>query len=211
MCIEASLVAFPGFVELNPPGLLHVGSQATAECCPLVHYLLCYRLMATKSGGANRLLIQNLHTLWSGEQRGAIILLELAEAASNPNLRSLLADHARQASAHLIWLEDIFQLVAEQPGKGTNEGFEGLLCEATILAREQREQPYRDLAITQIAQLMRHHEIAIYSNLATIADAFDLTQVVERLTAIVLQKSQAIRALHSISEELALRAIVSDQ
>jgi ferritin-like metal-binding protein YciE len=162
-----------------------------------------------KRSGVERLLLETLQALWNMEKRAADTFSELATAVSSPKLHGLLEDESSQASAHSIWVEDLFQVLGEEPRGATHEGFEGLLCEGAVLARGQREQPYRDLAIIQIAQVTHQYELALYSSAAAMANASHLTEVVERLVTIVIQKSTAIHSLHGLLEELAYQAAQS--
>lgn len=96
-------------------------------------------------------------------------------AATSQALRESIRQHHTETESQIERLEEVFELVGEQPSKKQCDAIIGILKEGEKLVQDtQDDTMVRDAAIIIAAQKVEHYEIASYGSLAELARTLGL-------------------------------------
>jgi ferritin-like metal-binding protein YciE len=152
--------------------------------------------------------LHELADIYDAEKQILKALPKMAQAAQHEDLRHAFEEHLEQTEAQVERLEQVFEVIGEEPkGKGC-KAMEGIIKEGDELIKEHQG----DAALICAAQKVEHYEIASYGSLQSWArilgedDAADLLEETldeerdtdERLTEIA---ESAINVEESEEEE----------
>jgi ferritin-like metal-binding protein YciE len=117
--------------------------------------------------------VAELQELASVENQLSELLLEMAEVASNQDLKNALADHREQTLVHLERLET---LLTQHRAKAehTDQAMQALANETRKMAEIVEGNELRDAALIASAQKLEHYMIAAYGTAAALAGQLDL-------------------------------------
>ena len=79
---------------------------------------------------AQELFVHNLSEIYDAEHQFVEGQQEMAQQASDQDLRSAIEEHIGQTEQHARNLEGIFEQLGQQPQRATNEVAKGLVSEA---------------------------------------------------------------------------------
>lgn len=115
------------------------------------------------------LYVEELKDLYSAETQLVKALPKMAQAASNPQLKSAFEQHLAQTEGHVKRLDQIFQNLGTD-GKGKPcKGMRGLLEEGDEFLQENASPEVKDAGLISMAQRVEHYEIAGYGTVCTYA------------------------------------------
>jgi ferritin-like metal-binding protein YciE len=123
-----------------------------------------------KLGNLKELYLGELEDLYDAEKRIVKALPKIAEAATEPELRSALLHHLEQTKGHVNRLERIFEGLGESAKGKTCDGMKGILNEGEDTLDDVDDPAVRDAAIIAAAQRVEHYEIAAYGTVRTWAE-----------------------------------------
>ena len=123
-----------------------------------------------KLGNLKELYLGELEDLYDAEKRIVKALPKIAEAATEPELRSALLHHLEQTKGHVNRLERIFEGLGESAKGKTCDGMKGILNEGEDTLGDVDDPAVRDAAIIAAAQRVEHYEIAAYGTVRTWAE-----------------------------------------
>jgi Mn-containing catalase len=117
------------------------------------------------------LLIEELQTLLHAENQLVRALPKMAETANNPKLKEAIDKHLLQTEGQVERLNEVFELLGEDPQEKPCPGIAGLIQSAQqkIENREGRDELAMDLALITAAQKVEHYEIAGYGTVRDLA------------------------------------------
>ena len=115
------------------------------------------------------LYIHELQDVYSAEQQITQALPLMADAASSPELKTAFQTHLQETQGQIQRLEQVFQLLGQQPGGETCKGMQGLIAEGQSLIQENPDKDVLDAGLIAAAQKVEHYEIASYGTLRTYA------------------------------------------
>jgi len=105
--------------------------------------------------------LDELADIYDAEKQILKALPKMAQAALHEDLRHGFEEHLEQTEAQVERLEQVFEVIGEEPkGKGC-KAMEGILKEGDELIKEQQG----DAALICAAQKVEHYEIASYGSL----------------------------------------------
>src|SRR5690348_9417678 len=122
--------------------------------------------------------LEELGTIYDAEKQLLKALPRMAQAAEHEDLRRALEEHLEQTEAQAERLEQVFEVIGEEPHTRSCKAMQGLIQEADSLIKEH----HGDASLICIAQKVEHYEIASYGSLQSWArllgeeDAADLLE-----------------------------------
>jgi ferritin-like metal-binding protein YciE len=129
------------------------------------------------------------------------VLPKLIDEVGNPEFRKGLERHLEQTKGHVTNLEQVFDMLGEEPKAETCIGFEGLKKEHEELVGEA-DPALVDLIDTGAAARTEHYEIAAYSGLMEMARSLGETDAVTLLEENLKQEKEALREVESVTKTL---------
>ncbi len=108
------------------------------------------------------------------------MLEQLIEEANAPDLKRDLRTHLEETQAHVRNLEQVFQSLGSEPDEQPCPTIEGIEKEGQSNLK-MTDEPLKDDVILAGCAETEHHEIAVYENLITHADAMGHDDVVALL------------------------------
>ncbi|EYB67871.1 hypothetical protein DEIPH_ctg031orf0005 [Deinococcus phoenicis] len=137
--------------------------------------------MSMKMTDLQDLYVEQLQDVHSAEQQLIQALGQMAQAASDAQLKQGFEMHQQQSQQHLQRLEQIFQDLGQQPGGKTCKAMQGIVAEGQETIKEKATSAVRDAALIAAAQRAEHYEIAAYGTLRTYAELLGRQQDVDLL------------------------------
>jgi len=141
-----------------------------------------------------------LYEVYDAEHHFLKGLEEMGSAATDPDLKAMLAKHREQTQGHVLNLEQVFLLMDVPAHRMTCDGAKGILSEGQKLIRDTQSSPeICDTAILDAASKAEHYEISAYRSLITAARLLGQSQVVnllhrnleqEEQTALLIEQTQ---------------------
>jgi ferritin-like metal-binding protein YciE len=143
--------------------------------------------------------VAELQELASVENQLAELLLEMAEAASNQDLKNALANHREKTLAHLERLET---LLSQHRAKAehTDQAMQALANETRKMAEMVEGNHLRDAALIASAQKLEHYKIAAYGTAAALAGQLDLRDDQKSLHQTVEEEKRADALLTQLAK-----------
>ena len=122
--------------------------------------------------------LEELGTIYDAEKQLLKALPKMAQAAAHEDLRRAFEEHLEQTESQAERLEQVFEVIGEEPHARSCKAMQGLVQEAESLIKEH----HGDATLICIAQKIEHYEIASYGSLQSWArllgeeDAADLLE-----------------------------------
>ena len=126
------------------------------------------------------------------------VLPKLIDEVSDEEFRSGLESHLEQTRRHAANVEQVFELLGEEPKAEKCVGFEGLKSEHDHLV-EESSSSLIDMVDVGAAARTENYEIAAYEGLRRMAKALGEDEAVELLDANLAQEKEALRLVEKIS------------
>ena len=128
-------------------------------------------------------------------------LPKLIDEVSDEEFRSGLESHLEQTRGHVANVEQVFELLGEEPQVEKCVGFEGLKKEHDQLVSES-SQALIDLVDAGAAARTEHYEIAAYESLIAMARAMGESDAVTLLDENLKEEKEALREVESAAKTL---------
>jgi ferritin-like metal-binding protein YciE len=129
------------------------------------------------------------------------VLPKLIEEVGSAEFRKGLKRHLDQTKGHITNLEQVFDLLGEEPKAEKCIGFEGLKKEHEELVGEA-DPSLIDLIDTGAATRTEHYEIAAYSGLMEMARSLGESDAVSLLEENLKEEKEALREVESVTKTL---------
>lgn len=142
-----------------------------------------------------------LEDLLSAEKQLLEALPEMADAANDPKLRTVLQDHLVQTETHLTRLERAFEMLGKKPREHVCKAMQGLIQEETDIVHEDAEPAVHDAALIAAAQSIEHYEIAAYGAVCCYAELLDHDYIAGMLAKTLEEEKVADEKLTEIATE----------
>ena len=105
--------------------------------------------------------LEELGTIYDAEKQLLKALPKMAQGAEHEDLRHNFEEHLEQTEAQVERLEQLFEVIGEEPQTRSCKAMEGLIKESDQLIKEH----HGDAALICAAQKIEHYEIASYGSL----------------------------------------------
>lgn len=146
------------------------------------------------------LLHHELKDLYSAENQLVEALPEMAEAATNPQLKAGFEEHLEQTMGHVERLEEIAEKLGLKLGGHKCKAMEGLIKEGSELIEEDADERVRDAGLIGAAQRVEHYEIAGYGTARALARRLGHEEVADILTETLNEEKDTDMKLTELAE-----------
>jgi ferritin-like metal-binding protein YciE len=148
------------------------------------------------------LLMDVVRDIYDAEKQIVRALPKMIKAASNEDLQQALQDHLDETKEQVTRIEQVFQVMGEQPKSKPCKGMRGLLEEGSEVLQEEEEGVLLDLAMIAAAQKVEHYEISAYGTARTIAEQLGKSKAVQLLQRTEEEEKNADSKLSQVAAEL---------
>ena len=127
-------------------------------------------------------------------------LPKMADAATNPELRSAFETHLAETRTHKDRLDEAFRLLGRKPSSESCEAMQGLISEGEEMIGMQGDSEVKDAALIAAAQRVEHYEIAGYGCARTFAQRLGQQRIATLLQETLDEEGNADKILTHIAE-----------
>jgi ferritin-like metal-binding protein YciE len=146
-------------------------------------------------------LVEGLKSMLWIETAVAEGLKKMAEATSNPDLKSAFSDHEEETQKHIHRLKRVFDWLDQTPEEKKCLAMEGMITELDeLLSKTPKESASRDAILVMTAQKIEHYEMACYGGLVQTALTLDLPKIADKLYRNLKEEEDADQLLNEIAE-----------
>jgi ferritin-like metal-binding protein YciE len=151
---------------------------------------------------AQQLFVHNLSEIYDAEHQFIEGQQEMAQQASDQDLKSAIEEHIGQTEQHARNLEQVFEQLGEQPQRATNEVAQGLVSSAQHLMQQTQDENLRDCAINAAVLKVEHFEMGSYRGLVTAAQQMGQDEIVDLLQQNLQQEEQTAQTAEQSAPQL---------
>ena len=150
----------------------------------------------------HQFFMQQVQDVYWAEKKLVKTLPKLAEAATSTRLKQAFNDHLQQTMNHVTRLENVFNLMGEEPRALKCAAMAGIVDEGSDIIDETDEgSAQRDVGLIFAAQKAEHYEIATYGGLVTLARTMGHDDAAELLDQTLAEEKVTDNLLTRIAEE----------
>lgn len=157
---------------------------------------------------ARTLFVHKLGEALNMEKTALTMLKRNREAAHDPEVERLFADHVAETEGQVANLEQAFSALGEEAAGHTCYGMEGMKKEAQDMI-EKAAPELLDGSLAAGGTHVEHYEIATYQGLLTHAEAMGEEDIVALLQENLEQEQQTLTKLETAATRLTQRAAVA--
>jgi ferritin-like metal-binding protein YciE len=155
------------------------------------------------------LYIAELQELANVEDQLAELLLEMAEVASNLDLKDALSNHREETLVQEERLESILTKHRAPANAHADQAMQALASETRKMMEIVEGNELRDAALIASAQKVEHYEIAAYGTASALAEQLNLRDDQELLRQTLEEEKKADALLTQLAESGVNRAASS--
>jgi len=146
-----------------------------------------------------KLFDDTVKDLYNAEKQFLKAMPKMAKAATNPQLKTAIADHIKQTEGHVTRLEEVSKFLEIKPTGKVCKAAQGLVEEAQEHLEEVAPGPVLDAAIIVCAQKNEHYEICSYGTLIAWATQLGLNSIVPLLQQTLDEETAANDGLSKVA------------
>jgi ferritin-like metal-binding protein YciE len=155
----------------------------------------------------NELFAHQLQDIYYAEKQLVKALPEMAEKATDPQLKQGFLTHLEETRTHVQRLEQVFQMHGLQAKAIDCPAIDGIIEEADEVAGEVADKAVLDAALINAAQAAEHYEIARYGSLIAWARQLGRNDCASLLQKTLDEEKTTDKKLTSLAEgKINLRA-----
>ena len=153
------------------------------------------------------LFVGELKDLYDAEHQIIEALPKMHEATTSSELQDAFQQHLKQTKTHIKRLENVFEIIAEEPERETCDAMEGLLKEGDELIEQNEPSSTLDAALIAAAQRVEHYEIAGYGTVRTYAQVLGFADVVDVLQQTLDEEGETNKLLTELANKVNAQAV----
>lgn len=146
------------------------------------------------------LFLNGLQYVYDAEKQLTEALPKMAQASTNPQLRTAFEQHLKETQEHVRRAEQIFKAFGKQPETKPNAVVQAMRQEADKMTQMMDASPLRDAALIVAGNQVEHYEMAAYGSLSTFAELLNQQQCVQLLQQTLQEEKKADAKLTEIGE-----------
>ena len=147
------------------------------------------------------LFLHVLQDIYYAENQIVKSLPEMIDNATSRDLTAALKAHLDETETQIKRLEQVFELIGEQPEGTDCPAIDGIIEEAEEIAGEVDDLRVLDAAIIAAAQAVEHYEITRYGTLIAWAEELSRDDVARLLKTTLEEEKAADKKLTGIAEK----------
>jgi ferritin-like metal-binding protein YciE len=153
-----------------------------------------------------QLFIHELGDIYDAEQRILQMLPQMANEASDGQVKSAFQYHEQQTRQHVQNLEQCFQILGEQPKRTSCQAIAGLKQEHDSFMKESPSAEMLTMFDLGGAAKTEHYEIASYQGLIEKANLLGKKDCVQLLQQNLSQEEEMAQKINQISKQMGKQA-----
>jgi ferritin-like metal-binding protein YciE len=155
---------------------------------------------STKFDSLECLLVDQLQDIYDAEQRLTKALPQMADAASDTQLKNAFKQHLKETKQQVNRLERVFEIIGEDAKTKTCEAMKGLIAEGEEMVNAKGDEDVRDAALIAAAQRVEHYEMAAYGTVRNLARRLGHEEAAELLQETLDEEGAADKKLTQIAD-----------
>ncbi len=152
------------------------------------------------------LFVHELADTMSAEHITLKLLSELQKEARHPEAKQAFREHEQETKQQISNLEQVFELLGEEPEQTTCHAAEGLQREHEALHEEQPTPEVLEMGNLGGAAKTEHYEIASYTALVQMARDLGERDIVRLLKENLSQEKAMAKRVEALAKELGKQA-----
>jgi ferritin-like metal-binding protein YciE len=148
----------------------------------------------------DNLFTHTLQDIYYAENQILKALPEMAQKATNPQLKTAFKSHLQETKTHVKRLEDVFRMCGQDPKGVECPAIDGIIEEAQDVASDVEDKQVLDAALAAAAQAVEHYEMSRYGTLAAWAKRLGRMDCVGMLESTLKEEKAADQKLTDIAE-----------
>ncbi len=148
----------------------------------------------------DNLFTHTLQDIYYAENQILKALPEMAQKATNPQLKTAFKSHLQETKTHVKRLEDVFRMCGQDPKGVECPAIDGIIEEAQDVASDVEDKQVLDAALAAAAQAVEHYEMSRYGTLAAWAKQLGRMDCVGMLESTLKEEKAADQKLTDIAE-----------
>jgi len=145
-------------------------------------------------------LVEEIKDLYDAEHQLIKALPQMAKASTNGALQGALEAHLEETRGHATRLEQVFELLDEQPKRKHCAGIAGIIEEGSEVLKKDAPPAVLDACIIAGGQRAEHYEIAAYGTVVAWARTLELEQIAQLLEQTLEDEKAADQKLSDLAE-----------
>jgi ferritin-like metal-binding protein YciE len=145
------------------------------------------------------LFVHELKDLYSAEKQLTKALPEMAEAATNEDLRRAFEQHLDETETHIQRLEEVLGTLNVSTRGAKCMAMEGLIAEGSKLLEEDADPHVLDAALICAAQRVEHYEIAGYGCVRALAEQLGMSDLAAELQETLDEEKETNAKLNELA------------
>ncbi len=158
-----------------------------------------------KSSTLRELLVVKIQSLYDIESELVKALPEMAEAATDPDLKEAFREHLDETRGHVSRLENIFDLLDEEKEKLETDAIRGMVKDAKWCMKNIEEGATLDAALVGAARSVEHYEMSKYMAAQEWAEMLGEEEISDLLTETFEEEENSDEKLSELGTEIASR------
>ena len=146
------------------------------------------------------LFLDGLKDIYYAEKQILKALPKMAKGAESEDLTAAFEKHRQETQGQIQRLEQVFELIGEEPKGKTCPAINGILEEGSEILEEYKGSAALDAGLVSAAQAVEHYEMARYGTLIAWAEKLGRSEVVDVLAATLAEEIATDEALTSLGE-----------
>jgi ferritin-like metal-binding protein YciE len=127
----------------------------------------------------------------------------MRKAATSPDLAMAFEDHLQVTQNQIARLEQIFEILNEEPKPKKCEAMDGIVKEGeSVIQDTEKGSATRDVGLIISAQKVEHYEIAAYGSLRQLAKTINKSEVSRLLEETLEEEKATDMLLSNLAETL---------
>jgi ferritin-like metal-binding protein YciE len=152
--------------------------------------------------GLSVVFFNGLKEMYNAEKQLVKALPDMAEAASDEELKDAIQHHLEQTKKQVERLEKVFSRLRMDREEKTCAAMEALIEEGQQAVSEYEEGPVRDAALIIGAQKIEHHEIAAYGSLCELAEVLGYHKISDMLDRSLEEEEETDHLLTELAQDI---------
>jgi ferritin-like metal-binding protein YciE len=157
-------------------------------------------MAAKKEKTLTDLFEDGLKDVYYAEKKILAALPKMAKATETEELAAAFEKHRTETEQHVERLEEVFDVLNQQPKGKKCPGIDGILEEGKEILEEFKGMPALDAGLLAAAQAVEHYEITRYGTLIAWAEKLGLRDAVPLLQETLEEEKNTDRALTKLAE-----------
>jgi ferritin-like metal-binding protein YciE len=156
--------------------------------------------MSQKSPNSlHELFIVKIKALYDVENQLVKALPDMAEAATDPELKQGFKDHLKETENHVKRLDEVFKFLEVAAAPETSDAIRGHVSDAKWCIDNIEKGPVLDAALVSAGQSVEHFEIAAYGTAREWAKTMGHSEIVDLLEQTEQEEKTADEKLNNLA------------